>query len=175
MVAVGLVVRTLIVAALLIAAIGARDASAQPAATSLAGVVTRVSDGDTLWLRPGGAASRRKPVKVRMLGIDAPERCQAGGAAATAALRSRVLHQPVVVRVVGADDYGRLLGEVRLSGQDLSAWMVREGHAWSHRRRDVADVYALEEREARAAKRGVFGDPHAIEPRSFRRSHGNCA
>lgn len=174
MVAVGLVVRALIVATLLIAAIGSRDASAQPAATSLAGVVTRVSDGDTLWLRPGGASSRRKPVKVRMLGIDAPERCQAGGAAATAALRSRVLHQPVVVRVVGTDSYGRLLGEARLSGQDLGSWMVREGHAWSHRRHGVADVYAAEERAARSAKRGLYADAGAIEPRVFRQRHGPC-
>ena len=175
MVAVGLVVRALIVAVVLIAAGSSLDTAAKPAtSTTLTGVVSRVSDGDTLWVRPTAADRSRKPVKVRMLGIDAPERCQAGGAAATAALRSRVLHQPVAVRVVGTDDYGRLLGEVRLNDQDLGSWMVSEGHAWSHRRRDVADVYALEEREARSAKRGVFHDPSAIEPSSFRRSHGHC-
>lgn len=175
MVAVGLVVRALIVAVLLIAAGSSLDAAAKPATTTtLTGVVSRVSDGDTLWVRPTAADRSRKPVKVRMLGIDAPERCQAGGAAATAALRSRVLHQPVVVRVVGTDDYGRLLGEVRLDDQDLGSWMVREGHAWSHRRRRSNGVYAAEEAEARLARRGLFADADAIEPRLFRQKHGAC-
>lgn len=169
---VGLVVRALNGAALLIVACGAFGAAAQRAAPMLSGVVTRVSDGDTLWVQPDGGA--RRPVKVRLLGIDAPERCQPGGAAATAALRSRVLHRPVVVRVVGKDSYGRSLGEVRLRGEDVDAWMVREGHAWSHRRHDVADTYAAEEREARAARRGLFGDPAAVEPRVFRRLKGPC-
>lgn len=149
-------------------------AAAVPAATTLTGVVTRVSDGDTLWLRPATDGLSRKPVKVRLLGIDAPEHCQAGGAAATTALQTRVLQRTVVVRVVGTDRYGRLLGGLQLNGEDVAAWMVREGHAWSHRRYGVADVYAAEERQARDTRRGLFIDPHAIQPRVFRQRHGAC-
>lgn len=139
----------------------------------LTGIVTRVSDGDTLWVRPVGDTSRRKPVKLRMLGIDAPERCQAGGPAATAALTARALHRTVVVRVVGSDRYGRRLGQVRIDGVDLGASLVRAGHAWSHRHHGAA-VYAAEEREARRARRGLFADAGAIEPRVFRERHGPC-
>ncbi len=179
MVAVGLVAavrmvrRALAGALLLIAASSPFGAAAQDAATTLTGIVTRVSDGDTLWLRPQAEASRRRPVKLRLLGIDAPERCQSGGAASTAALRSRVLHRTVVVQVAGKDSYGRWLGNLLLHGDDVGAWMVREGQAWSYRHQGT-DAYAAEEREARAARRGVFGDPGAIEPRAFRRRHGAC-
>ncbi len=174
MVAVGLVVRALIVAALLVAVSASFDAAAKPVARTLTGVAIRVTDGDTLWVRPVGDAHLREPVKVRLLGIDAPERCQSGGHAATLALTSRVLHTTVFVRVVGKDSYGRSLGEVHRRGEDVGAWMVREGHAWSHRRHGVADPYATEEQEARAARRGLFGDPGAIEPGVFRQRHGPC-
>jgi endonuclease YncB( thermonuclease family) len=160
--------------ALLIAACASGPVAAEPDTPTLTGVVTRVSDGDTLWVRPNSEAKSRKPIKVRLLGIDAPERCQAGGRAATDALNSRVLHRAVVVRTVGHDSYGRLLGEVSLDGEDLGAWLVRDGHAWSHRHFGVADAYAAEERSARMARRGLFVDPGAIEPRVFRQRHGPC-
>ena len=102
-------------------------------ALAMSGVVTRVSDGDTVWVKPDDAP-KRKPVKVRLVGIDAPERCQAWGAEATAALRARVLHQRVEVPTRGVDTHGRLLGGLRLAdGSDLAAWMVSNGHAWSAR------------------------------------------
>ena len=63
------------------------------AAQALSGVVTRVTDGDTVWVRPD--EPKRKPVKLRLVGIDAPERCQAWGAQATAALAAQVLHRHV--------------------------------------------------------------------------------
>ena len=174
MVAVGLVVRALIIAAVLIAAGSSFDAASKSATTTLIGVVSRVSDGDTLWVRPATSDGSRKPLKVRLLGIDAPESCQVGGTEATAALASRVMNRKVVLRVVGRDSYGRLLGELHSRGEDVGAWLVREGHAWSHRRHGVADVYAAEERDARAARRGLFARHDAIEPGEFRRRYGVC-
>ena len=174
--------RPLSVAVLLLVAMAMQAAHAHAQAqahthattTWLKGVVTHVSDGDTVWLRPDGNAQAR-PLKLRLRGIDAPERCQAGGHAATVALAGRVKSVEVVVRVVGTDTYGRLIGDMSRHGDDVGAWMVREGHAWSHRRPGVASTYAKEEREARAARRGLFSDPQAIEPSVFRKRHGPCA
>jgi endonuclease YncB( thermonuclease family) len=139
------------------------------AAQALSGVVTRVSDGDTIWVHPEGG----KPVKVRLLGIDAPEHCQAWGPQAQAALASRVLNQPVRVRTRAYDDYHRAVGKLELRGEDVAAWMVRNGHAWSYRYRRSLGPYAEQERQARAARRGLFAAP-AVEPRAFRRAHGPC-
>jgi endonuclease YncB( thermonuclease family) len=143
------------------------------AAQALTGIVTRVSDGDTVWVRPD--EPNRKPVKVRLVGIDAPERCQAWGPESTRALGARVLRQPVKVPTRGRDAHGRLLGGLLLAdGEDVSAWMVREGHAWSARFHRHPGPYAVQQREAMAARRGLFGNAGAIEPWVFRQRHGAC-
>ena len=140
------------------------------------GVVTRVTDGDTLWVRPRAVdrQSARRPVKVRLVGLDAPERCQAHGREAGAALAARVLDRHVVVRRRAVDDYGRALGTLWLAGDDVGAWLVEGGHAWSARYRGDPGPYAAEEQRARTAHRGLFADADPELPRDFRRRHGPC-
>lgn len=145
-------------------------------AWALSGVVTHVSDGDTVWVRPDDAPARRKPVKLRLVGIDAPERCQAWGTESTAALTAQVLHQRVQVPTRGVDKHGRLLGGLYLvDGSDVAAWMVQSGHAWSARWHRRPGPYAAQEQAARARRAGLFADPAALEPWAFRRRHGPCA
>jgi micrococcal nuclease len=140
-------------------------------AHALSGVVTHVTDGDTLWVRHEGQA----PVKVRLQGIDAPERCQAWGPQAREALAARVLRRQVQVRTRARDDYRRTIGVVELDGHDVAAWLVREGHAWSQRYRKSLGPYAAEEEAARGARRGIFSLDDPVEPRLFRKAHGPCS
>lgn len=144
--------------------------AATPAAV-WAGTVTHVSDGDTVWVRPrqGGA-----PRAIRLDGIDAPELCQRHGEAARAALVALVLGQVVQVRVRAHDGYGRALARVAWRGQDVNAWLVTQGHAWSYRFRGQSGPYARLEAQARNQRRGLFRDAHAQRPHEFRRTHGNC-
>lgn len=143
-------------------------------AHALTGVVTHVSDGDTVWVKPD-AAPQRKPVKLRLVGIDAPERCQAWGAESTAALKAQVLHRRVEVPTRGVDAHGRLLGGLKLAdGRDVAAWMVEQGHAWSPRFKRHRAPYAQQQVEAQARRAGLFADPAAIEPWVFRKTHGPC-
>ena len=135
------------------------------------GIVTHVTDGDTLWVRraSGGAA-----VEIRLLDLDAPEGCQLHGADAKKALSDRVLRQPVRVRTRGRDDYGRELGRVDHRGEDIGAWMVRSGHAWSMSYRGRAGPYARLEARAQREARGLWSLPGAMDPRSFRKRFGGC-
>ena len=142
------------------------------AAAAWEGTVTHVTDGDTVWVRPDVGGGR--PVKLRLDGIDAPERCQAWGPQASTALAARVLRQRVEVEGRAVDDHGRLLGRLVLGGEDLGAWMVQQGHAWSYRYRRSLGPYAEQERQARAQGLGLHADPAAEEPRWFRRDHGPC-
>lgn len=136
------------------------------------GTVVHVTDGDTLWLKPDAAGDI--PFKLRLAGIDAPERCQAGGAQAGAALAQRVLHRHVQVVTRATDDFQRVVATLRLDGEDIAAWLVLQGHAWTRGYRHSPGPYARQEAEARAARRGVFADPLAQDPRVFRKLHGPC-
>ena len=146
-----------------------RDRSTAPQQT-LTGVVSRVVDGDTVWIKDDYGAL----VKVRLLGMDAPEICQAGGPEARDALRRRVLGRVVTVSFQYRDDYGRTLGRVYQGGEDLGRWMVGKGHAWSYGYRRNPGPYASEQASAKVAGLGLFGDASAQTPRSFRQSHSSC-
>ena len=140
-------------------------------AATLAGTVTHVTDGDSLWVRPahGGA-----PLELRLRHVDAPERCQAHGTEAREALAQRVLRQPVRVQTHGVDDYGRTLATVTHRGQDIGAWLVQQGHAWSDDRARGRGPYAAQQQRARQARRGLWQAPQPMRPRQFRQAHGRC-
>ena len=135
------------------------------------GVVTRVVDGDTLWVK---TSASQQPLKVRLQGIDAPEICQPGGLEARDALKRQVLGQSVTVTSGAHDDYGRTVGTLHMQGQDMGRWLVAQGHAWVYSYRHKKGPYADELRQAQLARRGVFSDVAAEEPRLFRKRHGSC-
>ena len=135
------------------------------------GTVTHVTDGDTVWVRP---AQGGEPREIRLLDLDAPEGCQAHGAEARKALRKRVLHQKVRVRSRGRDDYRRELARIESRGQDVGAWMVRHGHAWSMTWHGRPGPYARFEQQARSERKGLWSLPGAQDPRSFRQRFGRC-
>jgi endonuclease YncB( thermonuclease family) len=146
----------------------ALSASAQ----TLQGTVTRVVDGDSLWVTP--AAAGAEAVEVRLLGIDAPEICQAHGPEARDALRELVQGRAVSLKGVGRDTYGRLLATITLEGLDVNRRMVAEGHAWSSRHKWDQGPYVKQERQAKALSRGLHAAGGAVMPREFRQSHGPC-
>jgi endonuclease YncB( thermonuclease family) len=138
------------------------------------GVVTHVSDGDTLWVQPLHPLQGREAQKVRLLGIDAPEICQAWGPQSRDALHA-VLHAQVVdVQARYHDSYGRLLARLSHQGHDVGAWMVAHGHAWSYSYRGRPGAYEAQQATAQAQHLGLFADAHALQPRAFRKQFGSC-
>ncbi|MDQ7744838.1 thermonuclease family protein [Hydrogenophaga pseudoflava] len=133
--------------------------------------VTRVSDGDTLWVKPLAGGTYRK---LRLDGVDAPEICQDDGVAAREALAARLLDQTVTVTERRRDDYGRALVRLRHRNEDVAGWLVREGWAWSYRWRHSDGPFAIEEVLARKDRKGVFASVDAENPRDFRKRHGPC-
>ena len=133
--------------------------------------VTRVSDGDTLWVKPLTGGKYRK---LRIDGIDAPEICQDGGPASKDALAERLLEKVVVVRERRRDDYGRPLVKLQLHNEDVAGWLVSEGHAWSYHWRHSNGPYAEQEDQARRQRKGLFARDRPEVPRDFRRRNGPC-
>jgi endonuclease YncB( thermonuclease family) len=140
---------------------------AHAAPLTVTGVVTRVSDGDTLRLTPNDGP----PVMVRLLGIDAPERNQPHGPEALAVLEQLVAGEQVTVESANRDRYGRLVGEVLLpDGRRVTHEVVRLGSAWwscEHARNDLR-LRALEA-EARVARRGLWAQDDPVPPWTWRR------
>ena len=157
-------------------ALGAAAATKKPAPPAkpvlIEGAVSRVVDGDTLWVKTEGDGE--PAVVVRIEGIDAPESCQVGGAEATAALNALALGRSVTVRVVARDEYGRTVGKVFDGSIDIGDRMVRDGQAWSSRYNYDRGPYVAEERMAFALKRGLHAEGRAQQPRDFRKQHGPC-
>ncbi len=148
---------------------GALAREAQPA---FRGTVMKVTDGDSLRMRPadGGA-----PVTVRIVDIDAPEICQAWGPQARDALRDRLERRAVTVGESRSDAYGRRLARIATADEpDIGRWMVSQGHAWSWNPGRGAGPYGHHELMARLQRRGLWAEGGAMEPRDFRRSHGPC-
>lgn len=120
----------------------------------LPGIVTRVVDGDTLKVQLSSGT-----ITVRLDSIDAPERNQPGGSAATAALQSLVGNQQVDLEVVTQDRYERLVAVVYLGGTNVNAELVKSGLAWTFRRYATDPDYCRWEAAARDANRGLWARP----------------
>jgi micrococcal nuclease len=143
-------------------------------AKTLQATVTRVSDGDTLWVATDAST---KPIKLRLQGIDAPESCQPWGRQARDALKMKLLSQAVQANLRARDDYGRSISRLTHQGQDVAAWLVSQGHAWSARGRWGDGPYAKEQAMAQQRKLGLWqktGADEGIEPRVWRKTRGSC-
>jgi len=138
---------------------------------SVQGLVTQVTDGDSVWLTPPG----KPPLEVRLRDIDAPESCQPWGAEARQALADLVLNKVATLQVSGRDSYGRTVGALSIDDLNVSRHLVENGHAWSVRTRWDQGPLVKQEKMARALSRGLHGSPGAIQPKDFRTRHGACA
>jgi endonuclease YncB( thermonuclease family) len=135
--------------ALAIALLGAPKAAD---ALTYSGRVVRVVDGDTLSL----ATDTRELVRIRLSDIDAPENGQAYGRAAKRELQKLVRGRRIVARVNDTDRYGRAVARIDRAGLDVNAEMVRRGAAWAYTRYQTDGRFARWERQARAAKLGLW-------------------
>ncbi|MFR6355600.1 thermonuclease family protein, partial [Akkermansia sp.] len=115
------------------------------------GVVINVIDGDTIVVLE--KTPEEKIVhKVRLEGIDAPERGQDGYDGAKHYLEKLIWGETVTVRYIGRDRYGRILGLVVYGTASVDEEMVREGWAWRYKH-STSRKLASHESEARAGKK----------------------
>ena len=135
-------------------------------AGELVGKVTKVSDGDTIWVATDSGRE-----KVRMDRIDAPEKDQPFGKEASEMLSGKIYGKVVKVEYKRRDQYGRVLGIVFDGTNDVNLAMVREGGAWHYRYFDKTPAYDEAEADARASRRGLWALPNPINPYDWRKQH----
>lgn len=132
---------------------------------SFSGIVTKVSDGDTIKVRYKG-----KIIKVRLSEIDCPEKDQAYGLEARAFVRNLTLNKVVTVNFIKKDRYKRTLGEVILpDGRSLNRLLVIKGYAWWYRKYSNDVFLGNLEVKARSQKVGLWQGKDPIPPWQFRK------
>ena len=147
-------------AAILLSVIASADGS-------IAGHVVGVADGDTLTVLD----DTNQQHKIRLAGIDAPEKAQPFGQAGKQRLSELCYNKQATVEVVNTDRYGRTVGDVTCDNVHANAEMVGGGYAWVYRHYDKGfeSFYALEE-AAKKARLGLWADENPTPPWEWRRS-----
>lgn len=136
-----------------------------PGPGDFTGKCVGVTDGDTIRVMHLGRSER-----VRLYGVDCPEKNQDYGTAAKKFTSQMVFGATVTVEYRGEDRYGRTLGwVVAPDGRVLNVELVKAGMAWWYREYDPRDtVLERAEQQARAAKRGLWSRENPIPPWEFR-------
>lgn len=140
---------------------------------TLSGEVVALADGDTITVLD----SENIQHKIRLAGIDAPEKHQAFGARSRQGLAALVFRRQVTVDWHKRDRYGRIVGKVLVHGVDACLQQLKTGLAWHYvayaREQSPEDrsAYRAAEATARLEGVGLWRDPSPIPPWDFRRQH----
>ena len=137
-------------------------------AATLYGKVIEVNSGDVITI-----FNLNRPVRVKLLGVDAPELNQAFGEVAKKHLSDLVFDKAVLVNYGGIGADSSLTGRVLLNDADIGAQMIRDGAAWfdaiNGDRLDATnrDIYQQSELAARSERRGLWQEANAVAPWEF--------
>ena len=130
------------------------------------GPVVRVIEGDTFEV-----LHNHHPERIRLNGIDCPEKGQSYGQNAKQATSALVFGKDVMLQTFGKDTYGRTLADVRLlDGTHVNQTLVKDGWCWWYRKyapgnRELERL----EKTARAAKKGLWAAPVQVPPWEWRK------
>lgn len=133
---------------------------------SFEGRVIKITDGDTITV----LNNDKQQIKVRLWGIDAPEKKQNFGNKSKQFLSDLISGQIVEIDQKGIDRYGRTLGIVFLK-DDINAKMVLNGYAWAYTK--YSKYYAPLQSKAKYLKSGLWIDEAPMAPWDFRKNNIN--
>jgi len=125
-----------------------------------------VTDGDSITVLRG-----QTQVKIRLYGIDCPEKGQPWGKRAKQFTEDQCLGQTVLVFGRDTDRYGRLVAEIMLPSQRiLNHELLKAGLAWWYEKyAPEASLYRLLEKQARRERVGLWADPEPVAPWEWRK------
>lgn len=129
--------------------------------------VEMVNDGDTITCIDHDG----RHVRIRLVGIDAPELDQPRGREARAALAAKLAGGVVRVEGRSRDQHGRILGTLHVGDRNLNRDMVADGWAWAFTGFAEDDDLTAAEAAARLDRRGLWADPQPLAPGRWRELH----
>jgi endonuclease YncB( thermonuclease family) len=139
-------------------------------ADTLVGRVVAVLDGDTVTVLDLARVEHR----IRLSGIDAPEKAQPFGVASKRQLSEAVYNQKVTVEWTKHDRYGRIVGKIVMNGRDICLEQVKAGMAWHYKKYEREQspedraAYANAEADAKARSVGLWSEAGGVPPWAWR-------
>ena len=140
-------------------------------AKTLEGLVVGVADGDTITVLD----QQKNTYKIRLQGIDAPEKKQAFGEKSKQSLHDLVHSKQVRIEYDKEDKYGRIVGKVTLGDLDICLQQLSLGLAWHYKKyqneQPASDqtVYSDTELKSKSLKLGLWADNAPMPPWEFRK------
>lgn len=147
-------------------------ASQIASAETFSGRIVAIADGDTVTLLD----RMKQQHKIRLSGIDAPERKQAFGNVSRQHLAGLVFGKQVNADCPKTDRYGRWICMIEIDGVDANLAQVSAGMAWHYKaymrdqRREDRELYAKSEDKAKREGRGLWADNNPLPPWDFRKA-----
>jgi endonuclease YncB( thermonuclease family) len=129
------------------------------------GKVVRISDGDTFHVLHDDQSTE----KIRLYGIDCPERRQPFSQKAENYLSELIFGRTVRIIRKDTDRYGRTVAIVYVNKTNVNEALLRAGFAWHYTHHDNNPRWAMLEQQAANAKRGLWADPHPTPPWEWRK------
>lgn len=133
---------------------------------TLKGKVIRASDGDTIVVLDSTNTQHR----IRLDGIDCPEKGQPFGNKATLFVKNLVAGKEVVVEWKKKDRYGRILGYVFIDSTNINKELLRNGLAWHYRFFNKDEELAELEEHAKSKKINIWSEKNPIVPYMWRKN-----
>ncbi len=137
------------------------------AQSTIQGKVVGVADGDTITV-----LQNNRQYKIRLYGIDTPEKKQDFGQKAKKFTSDIVFKKQVTVISYGTGKYGRTIGVVYVGQECLNEALIKNGLAWVYKQycsETFCNGWLQIEQEARANKLGLWIYDNPIPPWDFRK------
>jgi len=130
-----------------------------------AGTVVKIIDGDTFDL----LTDEKNTIRVRMNGIDCPERKQDFYKVSKDALAGYIFQKEVRLINTGRDRNKRTIAIVFCNEENINLAMIRNGYAWHYKKYSADSSFAKAEKQARTAKKGLWQMDNPVAPWEFRK------
>lgn len=130
------------------------------------GMVVKIVDGDTFDI----LTVEKSTLRIRMNGIDCPERKQDFYQSAKNALAGYIFKKDVKLIITGRDRNKRIIATVYRDGENINLSMIQNGYAWHYKKYSTDTVYAKAEQQARLARKGLWRMDHPIPPWDYRKN-----
>jgi micrococcal nuclease len=134
-------------------------------AKTFRGKAVKISDGDTFVL----LMDDKSTVRIRLYGIDCPERGQDFGKVATSYTQAFLKNKTITAVQRDKDRYGRIVALVYVNNQCLNEKMLENGLAWHYTQHDTTKSWSIKEQQARAKKVGLWKSNKPMAPWLWRK------